>query len=276
MRAPQDRGVVLRCSKESYEAHLKSAPGGFDLLPSLRLIQAQFKGRLTLLQEEGETWVMAFPVPTVFEQVLRLAHGVDAPRFVYVWGEIPRDTVNEHHKTNQRPIGIILDEIFLADAKRKVHPFVFCYHDTYHAVMAAALPQPLRRLWARLYDLVGRFPFSPADKDLREDLLDALTNHDIERRPETPVMTLALVPFRPLTDRIVEGFQGDLDEGLDRLEESAAFLEDFLRLLKKADLGLTDPEEISWRERLERDLIRLWEELNPKIVVKRALREYGF
>lgn len=219
---------------------------------------------------------MAFPVPTVFEQVLRLAHGVDAPRFVYVWGEIPRDTVNEHHKTNQRPIGIVLDEIFLADAKRKVHPFIFSYHDIYHAAMAAALPRSLRHLWARLYDLVGRFPFSPADKGLREDLLDALTNHDIERRPETPVMTLALVPFRPVTDRIVEGFQsGDWDEGLDRLEAGAGFLENFLTLLRKTPLLLTDPEEISWKDRLERDLNRLLEDLNPQIVVRRALMKYG-
>lgn len=275
-RIQDNRCLVVRCSKKAYEEHLRSDAHSFDLIPSLRMIQTHVEDHALLIREEGEELQMAFPVPSLFERILRQKFGDAAPGFISVWGEILRDSVNEMHKRNMRPLGGSLLPAYLDDVEKMVHPFIFMYHDVYHAAMAAALPGPLRLVWAKLYDWVKEHPFEGNTGALREELLDALTNHDIEMRPDTPYMSLATVPFRPVTDGILKGLEDeDREEGTGQIEAGAAVLQDFLACLRMHPLQLADSEEVRWMERLTDTLGRFVQDLSLHIALRRAAAQFG-
>lgn len=275
-RIQDNRSLAVRCSKKAYEDHLRSDAHSFDVIPSLRLIQSHVADQALLHRELDDELEMAFPVPSVFEEILRQAFGDAAPRFVSVWGEILRDSVNEMHKKNLRPLGVSLLPAYLDDVKKMVHPFIFLYHDVYHAVMAAALPTALRLVWARLYDRVQGYPFPGNAGTLREALLDALTNHDIEMRPESLYMTLATVPFRPVTDLILEALEEqDSESGLDRMEFAGSLMSGFLGHLEAHPLKLNQKDEADWMNRLTETLGRFLSDLNLHIALRRAAGQFG-
>jgi len=167
------RDVEIRCGETLF-----NSKDDIDMIVFLKRMQENLNGRLHLVEHVGEDIVLRFPPLTVLEEATREVYGREAARWQYAPGEIPADDMNRAHARRRQPIGLALVAHYLEQAKRKVHPFVFAFHDLYHAVDKAGIHPELLKVAVALYDSVRALPLElqslPFVEVQRHDLAELL------------------------------------------------------------------------------------------------------
>jgi hypothetical protein len=145
--------VEIRCDADEF-----AAADAVDMFFYWHRVDVILGGGLSLTDRDGHDLILRFPSLSRLERAAREAYGNEAAGWVYVRGEIQQDDVNRAHAHRRQPIGLPLEPVHLEQARRKVHPFVFAFHDLYHAIDVAGIHPELLRIGVTLYDSIRTLP----------------------------------------------------------------------------------------------------------------------
>lgn len=262
----QDRFVRASLPQDMRDPHLLA----YNLTNLQEILNA--KAPLVNLKEGGRAVArLGFPFPGLLVGLLTFLYGAQVPELIFVSRDISRDEINEMYKKNRQPVGVFSEPVYLSHYGAAVHPFIFMFHDLYHAVFVAALPLDVRRHWCALYDMVNALPSEARSLPVAESLLNGFTNTDIDGRAVASKEVLTFVPFQPVIDRICGAY------GMENGEEALAVFgecETLLGVLLKT-LNTADDPALLYKDFLIGQLGDLQQGVTTQAAIRKTLESFA-
>jgi hypothetical protein len=121
----------------------------------LETIEGELSNTVRLAEVYKEKGILRarFMSPSLFERLLRVVHGPEAPLLFYVHGSIPRDLSIRLKALGASPVGMNRGSLRLEDLGVRVPPFLFTLHDLFHTSTLTRFSRNFRQYAGWVYGL---------------------------------------------------------------------------------------------------------------------------